>query len=132
MTRTWLAKAAALGIILTLAPKPVGAQNLDPASARRGLSQAIRAEAAKLAYVETEQSRNPQALSQSPSKQARTGRTGSKARYGVALGLLGMFAGLQVGSGLDHHGDGPWAGEMIGASIGAAGGALLGVWLAGR
>jgi hypothetical protein len=131
MTKTWLAKAAGLGIILTLAPKPVGAQNLDPAPARRGLSEVIQAEAAKLAYLEPEQSR-PQALSQSPSKQARSGRTGSKARYGVALGLLGMFAGLQVGSALDHHGDGPRAGEVIGASLGAAAGASIGIWLAGR
>jgi hypothetical protein len=131
MTRTWLVKAAALGTILALAPKPVGAQNIDADVGKPVFSETIKAEAAKLAAIGTGQSLQPQAASQGLPTQARTSRSSSKARSGVALGLLGWFAGWQLAAAVDRHRDSP-APELIGMSIGAAAGAALGVWLAGR
>jgi hypothetical protein len=130
MTRTWLVKAAALWLTLTLAPKSVGAENL-PATEKPALSEAIKAAAAKLASVEAERPRQSQASSQGLPNQARTSRSSAKARDGVAFGLLGCFAGWQLAAAVDHRRDSPGP-ELIGMSIGAAVGAAVGVWLAGR
>jgi hypothetical protein len=132
MIRRWLVKAAALGLILALAPKPVSAQNRDDSTASPGLLAAINVEATKLATADKERSRYSQAASQSLQNRTRTSRTGSKARYGVAFGLLGVFAGSEIGKELGRFSHRRAQGELIGVAIGAAAGAALGVWLAGR
>lgn len=132
MIRRWLVKAAALGLILALAPKPVNAQNRNDSSTSPGLLAAINVEATKLAGGDKEQSRYSQAASQSLLNRTRTSRTGSKARYGVAFGLLGVFAGSGIGKELGRFSHRRAQGELIGVAVGAAGGAMLGIWLAGR
>jgi hypothetical protein len=131
MISRWLVKAAALGLILALAPKPVSAQNRDDSTASPGLLAAINVEATKLAAADKEQSRRPQAALRSLPNQTRSNGTGGRARYAVSLGLLGWFAGWQLAAAVDRHGDSPGP-ELISMSIGAAAGAALGVWLAGR
>jgi hypothetical protein len=62
-------------------------------------------------------------------------RTGHEASAGVALGVVGFFAGAALGSALDRdcHCDDPGLkGMVIAAPIGAIAGAIAGVWLASR
>jgi hypothetical protein len=131
MIRRWLVEAAALGLILALAPIPVSGQDRDGSGASLGLLAAIDVEATKLAAADKAQSRRAQAALLSLSNQTRTHRTGGRARSAVSLGLLGWFAGWQLAAAVDRHSDSP-APELIGMSIGAVAGAALGIWLAGR
>ena len=63
-------------------------------------------------------------------------RTAQKVTAGVALGVVGMFAGAWIGAGLEgnscHCDDPGLKGAMIGIPIGAVLGAIGGVLLASR
>ena len=55
-------------------------------------------------------------------------RGAQRVTAGVALGILGFFGGAVAGAAVTGLADSPLQGMAVGAPIGAAGGALLGVW----
>jgi hypothetical protein len=129
MIRKRLVRAAALGLILALAPKLVGAQSLDPATGTPGLSEAIRAEAARLASDRARPSGKFENTSQSSSGQRQKGRTTNRATYGVAFGFIGLLVGAAIA---EAPGPGPTTDQLMSVAIGGGSGVAIGIWLGGR
>jgi hypothetical protein len=122
-------KAAAL-LIVALAPKPVGAQNLDPATGTPGLPEAIRAEAARLASDQARPSGKFENTSQSSSGQRQKAGTTNRATYGVAFGFIGLLVGAAIAEKLP--GPGPTSSQLMSVAIGGGSGVAIGIWLGGR
>jgi hypothetical protein len=130
MIRRRIVKAAALGLILALAPKLVGAQTLDPATGTPGLSEAIRAEAARLASDQARPSGKFENTSQSSSGQRQKARSTNRATYGVAFGFIGLLVGAAIAEKLP--GPGPTTDQLMSVAIGGGSGVAIGIWLGGR
>ena len=124
-------KAAAVALILTLAPHLSAAQQIDTTPQPKSLKVGANAEAIRFATEHARQTSSPGSATSTPKVRS----AGRKASYAIGLGLAGMFAGGFIGSRFTQNcncHDPGLDGALIGIPIGAIAGAVFGAWLGGR
>ena len=130
MATVWLARTAALGLLVVMTASSVGAQTTSQEPVR-SLRASINAEAVKLA---SDRPRRFDASSRVSSSQQWSSYWTRRAAFGAAFGLIGLIVGAQVAENArsaSAHGD-MTSGQLTGILAATGGGVAFGIWLGGR